>query len=81
MAGTHKRRLKSGKTVTVKNPTRSGRRAHNAKAAPKRKARQRKMKARGTQLAAGLKFGKGGRIVRDRSARRVKTRKRKQRRR
>lgn len=78
MAGTHKRRLKSGKTITVRNPGKGGRRAHNARSAPKRKAAQRKMKARGTQLKAGMKYGKGGRIVRDRNKGRVASRRAKQ---
>lgn len=62
MAGTHQRRTKSGKVVTVRNPTR---RRHNAMAAPQRKAAQRKTKASGRQLQAGFKFGKGGQIVKD----------------
>lgn len=81
MAGTHRRRLRSGKVITVRNPTRKGVRAHNRSSAPKRKATQRRMKTSGKQLAAGFKFGKGGRIVRDRDKSRVRKRRKAQRKR
>jgi hypothetical protein len=68
------RRTRSGKTIVVRSFSRAQRQRANAAPVAQRKGAERKFKQAGGQLKAGLKFGKGGRVVKDHSKTRVRAR-------
>lgn len=69
MARTYRRRKPKGGYTTVRVGLR-----RKLTGGRRRKQRQRRLKKRGAQLRAGLKFNSSGRIVKDRNARRVASR-------
>lgn len=69
MARTYRRRKPKGGYTTVRVGLR-----RKLTGGRRRKQRQRRLKKRGAQLRAGLKFNSRGQIVRDRNTRRVASR-------